>query len=119
MGIVAVSSTGIMGIFDVIILLYGVYTIYTALQMRKTKEPAKWLVNEQEIDRCKDKSGFVEATYVWTIVFGAVAMLYGIVSLLNSFVLHVPVLDVICLLVFLAGCVFYIAALNRARKRFF
>lgn len=119
MGILAVSSNSIMTIFDVIILLYGAYTIYTALQMKKTGEPAKWLVNEQEIGRCKDKRGFADAIYVATVLFGAVTMLYGVVSLLNSYVFRVSFLDIICLLVFLASCVFYMVTLNRARKKFF
>ena len=116
MGILAVSSTSIMTIFDVIILLYGAYTIYTSLKMKKTGEPAKWLVNEQEIGRCKDKKGFIDAICVGTILFGAMAIVYGIVSLLNSYVFHVSFLDGLC---FLAGCILYMVVLNRARKKFF
>lgn len=119
MGILAVSRNGIMTIFDVIILIYGAYTVYTALQMKKTGEPAKWLVNEQEIGRCKDKRGFVDAIYAATILFGVVTMLYGVVSLLTSYVFRVSFVDMICLIVFLASCVFYMVTLNRARKKFF
>ena len=119
MGILAVSGTGIIGIFDVILFVYGVYTIYTSFRMKKTGEPAKWLVNELEIGKCKDKKGFIEAVFAKTILFGAVTMVYGAVSILNSFVLHVAILDVLCLGIFLVGCVIYVVTLNRARRTFF
>lgn len=119
MGILAVSSTGIIGIFDILLLIYGVYTIYTSFQMKKTGEPAKWLVNELEIGKCKDKKGFIDAVFTKTVLFGAVTALYGVVSVLNNSVLHLAILDILCLLVFLVGCVIYVVTLNRARRKFF
>ncbi len=119
MGILAVMGTDIMYVFDVILILYGGYTIYSAFQMKKTGMLGKWLVNEQEGEQCRDKKGFIDAIFSKTIIFGCFVLVYGLVSILNRTLLHVKILDIASLIVFLAVCILYVLQLKRARKKFF
>lgn len=113
------ATTDIMSIFDVILIVYGIYTIYSAFMMKRTGVPGKWLITEQEIAKCKDMPGFIDAMYLKTILFGGVALLYGALSTLNRMKLSIPYLDTICIIAFLIVCGIYIVALNKAKKKFF
>ena len=119
MGILAVSSSSIMSIFDVIIFFYGLYTVYTIIKAKKTGVPAKWLLTEQESQRCKDLPAFIDAIYRPTIFFGCVVTIYGALCILNGFVFNQKIIEIICLVVFLAVCTYYLITLNKARKKYF
>lgn len=112
-------TTDIMAVFDVILIVYGIYTIYASIKMKKTGEPVNWLVGEQEAGKCRDMKGFIDAISGKTIAFGGIAVLYGVVSTFNRMQLKIGALDTVCIIVFLVVCGVYIVALNRAKKKFF
>lgn len=113
------ADMDMMSVFDVILLAYGLYTMYSAFMMKKTGVPGKWLISEDEATKCRDMQGFIDALFVKTIIFGAVAVLYGALTILNRMKLSVPYFDTVCIIVFLVFCIFYVAALNKAKKKFF
>lgn len=113
------GSSEVMSVFDVILIAYGVYTIYSAFIMKKTGVPGKWLMGEQDTGKCRDLKGFVDDMTVKTILFGAAAVLYGVLSTVNRMKLGLSALNTVCIIVFLAVCAFYVVELNRAKKKFF
>lgn len=113
------GSSDIMSVFDVILIVYGIYTMYSAFMMKKTGVPGKWLMGEQDTSKCRDLRGFVDEMTVKTVLFGASAVLYGVISTVNRMKLGIRALDAVCIIVFLAVCAFYVVGLNRAKKKFF
>lgn len=116
MGILGAAD--IMQIFDWVIIAYGAYTIYSAIMMKRTGMPGNWLMGQQEMSKEKDLRGFVEEIYGKTILFGAAAIVYGILSMLNRQLLSQRVLEFVVIFIFLGICFYYIAALNKAKKKF-
>ncbi len=113
------GKTDIMSIFDIILLVYGIYTIYASFAMKKTGVPSKWLVPEQEMGRCKDSKGFIDAIYKKTILFGVLVVVYGVVSTINHFFLSIWALEIGCIVFFLFIVIFYMVAFSRTKKEFF
>ena len=113
------AAIDMMFIIDVVVIVYGLYTLYSGISMKKTKLPAKWLVAEQEMSKCRDKEGFAMAIYGKTILFGALVLVYGMASLLNEVFWKNRIVNLAGVLFFLAVCAYYIVQLNRARKKFF
>ena len=77
------AAIDVILIFDIVLLVYGGYTVYSAFVMKKTQTPVKWLVPEQELKKCRDARGFAEAMFLKTVIFGIVVALFGLVSFLN------------------------------------
>lgn len=113
------AAIDIILIFDIILLVYGGYTIYSAVVMKKTQTPSKWLVPEQELKKCRDAKGFAEAMYIKTIVFGAVLALFGLVSFLNRMFWLIAAVEYAGIVVFLGACAVYVVMLNRTRRQYF
>ncbi len=113
------AAIDVILIFDIILLVYGIYTIYSAFVMKKTQMPVKWLVPEQELKKCRDAKGFAEAMYAKTVVFGVVVALFGLVSFLNRMLWLIAALEYAGIAVFLVACVVYVVLLNRTRRQYF
>ena len=43
----AMGNTGIMTVFDFILIVYGIYSITTARKMRQDHQVPQWLVSQQ------------------------------------------------------------------------
>ena len=113
------ETIDIMAAFDLLPLVCGLYTIYIAIKMRKESKPASWLVPEEEIIKCKDTKGFIHAIYGKTICFGAVLLLYGILSMVNRFLLKNEMVNVVLIGIFLLNCTLYVIILNKNKSQYF
>ena len=47
------GDTGIMTIFDFILIVYGIYSITTARKMRQDHQVPQWLVSQQDLVRIR------------------------------------------------------------------
>lgn len=109
-----------MTIFDLFIAIMGIYMIMEAFKMKRTGEISKTVVNEKEINHCKDKKGFIDFVYTKAIVFGVILMLYGILDYVNKHIYSFGVvLDIVMLVVFIGGFVWFMKQLSKARGKFF
>ena len=98
----------------------GIYMIMEAFKMKSTGEISKTVVNEKEINHCKDKKGFIEYICPKAIVFGVVLILYGVLDYVNEYVYSFGVvLDIIILVIFIGGFVWFMKQLSKARGKFF
>ena len=100
---------GMFFLLDVIIVCYGVYAVYGALNIRKggTIPSALWS-KEYPMTRCKDKEGFITFMYPRLVAFGVLVTICGIVSVINdrvktlsALVTMVPTIIIIPLLIVL------------------
>ena len=85
------SSDSFMILFDVIILCYGVYLVYSGYQMKNTHQPSNLIINQADLVGARDTKSFCEAMFKPTVVFGMMAILYG------QFCIHRPVSDPVLL----------------------
>ncbi len=71
-------------IFDVVLVIVGAYLIFSGLQMKKTGKISAFIVNQEEIGRCKDTQGFIAGIYRQTWAFGAALLLFGVFGCIND-----------------------------------
>lgn len=109
-----------MAIFDLIIGGFGVYLIFTAFKMRKTGEISTIVVNKEDINKCKDKAGFIDFIFTKAVAFGLVALLFGVVSFINDSVFAMgAAVNWIGMIVFLILWIWFTHALRKGREKFF
>ncbi len=107
-------------IFDVIIVILGVYLIYAALQMKRTGEISTVIINRMEIGNCRDKRGFIDRIYKQTLIFGGVALAFGILGGVNDMVFSLGrVYDIGSVIVFLIVWFWFTKAIRKGRTEFF
>ena len=78
----------VMMIFNVVMMILGIYMIISAFNMKKNRQIGMILA-EEEINKCKDTAGFIEAIYRQQAVMGVTVILYGGIELLDNYVLGV------------------------------
>ena len=111
---------GDVNIFDLLITLSGVYLIYTAVIMKKSGKITGGVIvsKDVEVDKIKDKDGFIKYMYGKVLLLGILTCIVGAVGIVNN-KLHGPVIisfiGVICYLVML---VLFAAATVKAKKRY-
>ena len=98
------SSDSFMLLFDVIILCYGLYLIYSGYQMKKTHQPSNLIINQADLIGARDTKGFCEAMFKPTVVFGMMAVLYGIVGFINDRYVDEPMVNFASIILFLILC---------------
>ena len=76
----------VMIIMDVVIVVFGLYLIYIALQMKKTKKVNSFIVDEQTLRMCKDQSGFAEYLYPKMLFFAVVLTITGGIRVIDDVV---------------------------------
>ena len=111
------SSDSFMLLFDLIIFCYGVYLIYSGYQMRKTHQPSNLIINQTDLVGARDPKGFCEAMFKPLVIFGMIAILYGIVGFLNDKFLNEPIVNSVSIALFLILCLLFmwVSKKNRAK----
>lgn len=112
------SSDSFMILFDVIILGYGIYMVYSAYQMRKTHQPPNMLINQSELIGARDVKGFCDAMFKPVVLFGMVAALYGIVGLINDLYMEVVGMNVVSVVLFLVLCFWFFKEMKKNKSKF-
>jgi uncharacterized membrane protein HdeD (DUF308 family) len=111
-------TTNIMTIFDVILIGYGIYTIFSAVKMKRTRKPGEWLLGPVDIDESKDMNGFIDEMYIKTVVFGIAIFISGVIATINDYFLKQRYVYFIGVAIFLIGATLYIIFLNKAKKKY-
>lgn len=108
----------VMLIFDIVILIFGIYMIGAALKMKKTGEISSAVITAEEIAKCKDKKGFIGFIYWKEAAFGGLVALVGALGIINDKVVSLGAFNVIEMLIFLAAFIWFQNELRRAREKF-
>lgn len=104
-------------IFDAIIFIYGVYTIYSAIKMKRTQELSNFFTGGN-MEPIRDVHGYINYIYGRTIVLGSVATLFGIVGFINDYVAQFPYIMQAMMVLFLTVVVWFTININRAKRQF-
>lgn len=109
-----------MLIFDLVIAGLGLYLIYSSLKMKQTGELSTIVVNQDDMARCKNKQGFIEAIAMKSVYFGIIALIFGILAILNDFYsLLGKYFNVVGAVVFIGAWMWFAGELRKAREKFF
>lgn len=110
------SSEIVVLVFDIIICILGVNAILSALRMKKTGIPSSILIPGEEQFKIRNKEVFCEKMYQPTVLFGVMICLYGVVDVLNSYVIRVAYVDLVCMGCFLIVCAWYLKKLRDVKE---
>ena len=105
-------------IFDVVILFYGVYTIYSSIKMKQTQKLSNWLVGMETASAIRDTKGYIDFIYKRIIVMGGMALVFGAVSLVNDSVMPITHVMQAMVVLFLAVCVWFYLTVRKAKEKY-
>lgn len=106
--------------FDLFIMASGIYLVYTAVMMKKSGEIKNGIIVSKDIDinKIKDKQGFINYMYGKVLMIGALAVVVGGGSMLNTKLNGPAYLTLIGIILYLIVFVFYAIAFSKAKKMF-
>lgn len=107
-----------ISIIQVLIIVYGAYSLVTAGKMKRDREISQWLLSANELTRVRDRDGFCDAMTLPTMVFGIGCIIYGLIALVNTYYIDNQILHFIMLVLFLVCIVWYVSSLRKAKKNF-
>ena len=92
--------------------------VYSGYQMRKTHQPPNLLINQADLVGARDTKGFCEAMFKPTVVFGMMAVLYGIVGFVNDLYVDEPMVTFVAVALFLILCFWYIKEMKKYKSQY-
>ncbi|MBS6396526.1 MAG: hypothetical protein KH452_05185 [Clostridiales bacterium] len=112
---------GIFNLIDLIVLGFGFYALYGAYVLqREGKIVRTFLVfKDTDIEQCRDLQGYANcmAPKLWAL--GGIMVVYGIISLLNTYVVEISSLFMAMMAVFLLALFWYGMEVRKAMKKYF
>lgn len=114
----SMNADTFMLLFDAIIMFYGLYMIYSGYQMKKTHQPPNLVINPAELIGARDVKGFCDAMFKPLILFGVVAVVYGIVGLINDLYAELPVINFLSVGVFLVLCFWFLKETKKYKAKY-
>lgn len=110
------NSDSFLVFFDIVILFYGAYMVYSGYQMKRTHQPSNLLINQSELIGARDPKGFCEAMFQPLIIFGCLAIVYGIAAFVNDKYLSIPMLNFAAVALFLILCVWFLKITKKNKE---
>ena len=110
----ALNRDGVMSIVDVILIICGIYCLFTAGKMKCEHQIPKWLFSEQELYHIRQPKEFCEVMSPKTIIFGVLCMLFGVWGLITEFLITNKLAEAIGIGIFLVGIAWYMALTGNA-----
>jgi len=108
----------VMLVFDIIILLYGVYAVISAVRMKKTGIPSAILLSREETGKVRNEKEFCRCMVQPTVTLGIMGILYSVVTLLNRYVFKQGLVELFGVVCFLIVCGWYVKELRKAKERY-
>ncbi len=112
------SNSIILFVFAIVVLILGIYVLYTARVMMKTMNPPSFLIPEQEIARIKQPEGYCNEAYPKIIGVGVVCIIYGCYEVFESLFIRLylaKVFGAVGLFVFL---IWFFVGLSKIRTKY-
>lgn len=104
-------------LFEIFLILFGIYLLFSANKMKKTKEPVTLLMQD-ELSHCRDKKGFAAEMEGKLRFFGAVVTAYGLIGSINDVYIHNNWIRIMGVGIFLLVCFWFVVKLRKAREKF-
>lgn len=115
------SSGGFWQAMDLMILLVGVYGLYAAWVLKNKGKIIKLFLTfkDTNIEACKDLQGFANEMSPKLSTLSATLLAYGIISVLNYYVIDIHTLYFVMMAVFLVVLFWYGMAIKKALNQYF
>ncbi len=105
-------------IMKLIFAVCGIYLLYTAMQMKLSREIPKFLVGSSfPMSRAKDPEGFIQKTFPFTFGIGVFFLSIGVTGVYGVFAAY-PVVDVGLMIALLVTLFFYGKFLLKAQRKY-
>ncbi len=105
-------------IVEIILIVYGAYSVLAARKMAQDHKPPQWLLSAQELPRVKDAQGFCSDMKIPTIVFGIGCMGYGIIGMILDFCVKNSMANMPLLIAFIIVVIWFVAKLQKAKRTY-
>jgi membrane associated rhomboid family serine protease len=86
--------------------------------MKKTHQPPNIIINETELVGAKDVKGFCDAMFKPLVIFGVLAVAYGVVGFINDKYMEISMVNFASIVVFLAACVWFLRLTKKHRTTY-
>lgn len=106
-------------IINLVVVLYGLYALYGAVQMKSTGKIGPMIASLDEIRRCKNTKALIDKIVNKMFIFAIITIVFGVFSIVDDTYLNLPfAVKAGALLVFIIICIWFIRILQQARKEF-
>lgn len=113
------ENFNVMTVVDVLLIVYGAYSLVTTMKMKRDGEISQWLVSANELPRVRDPEGFCRDMYLPTFVFAIGCMGFGLFSMLNEYLFgSMFVVEIIIIAAFVACIIYFVTNLRKAKKNY-
>ncbi|MCD8364066.1 MAG: hypothetical protein LUC98_14135 [Lachnospiraceae bacterium] len=111
----------IWSFMDILILACGVYALYSAYILKTQGKIIQTflLARDTKPEDCKDLPGYASAMSPKLYVMGGVMVAYGVISLINTYMVEVNSLYWVFMIVMFGCLVWYAIAAKRASEKYF
>ncbi|MCI6060766.1 MAG: hypothetical protein MR729_06425 [Dorea sp.] len=99
----------------------GAYCIYSSIHMTKTQtiDEKILLGKDTKASKCKDKAAFLKEVIPYVVILGIVALIYGVIQLVDVVIGLPATYIVIGLVAFVVATVLYAIFIPRAARKYF
>lgn len=112
---------GLFNLIDIMVLGFGFYAMYSAWVLRQDGKIIRTFLalKDTDLDSCKDLQGYANcmSPKLWTL--GIVMVVYGGISLLNTYVVSINSLFWLMMAVFLITLFWYGMEVKKAVAKYF
>lgn len=107
-------------LFDYLIILSGLYLVYTAVNMKQSGEVKSGVIVSKDVDvnRIRDKEGFINYMYGRVLVIGVLAIAVGGLGVLSTRLNWPGYLSLLATGGYLIVIICFAVASAKARKKF-
>lgn len=115
------NMDSVWGIIGIIVLACGLYAIYAFIKMKTTGEinASLLLGKEYTYKKCKNKEAYVKKAGPALLVFGIVALVYGIIDVVHCYVYPMGVADTVGMVIFFVVLVAFAVYTTKIKKEYF
>ena len=112
---------GMWGFIGVIAFCCGIYALYAFIQMKRSGEiNASLLLGKEYVyKKCKNKEAYIQKAGPALLVFGIVALVYGILDVIHCYVYTMTVVDTVGMVVFFIVLVWFAVYTSKIKREYF
>ena len=113
------ENMNVMIIFGVALIFIGIYLLAQAMKMKKRNElVGNVILSEEEVLKCKDKTGFINFIYGKEVITGAAVMVLGIALAVKEMFAAATIACNVVIILGLLVILWFFNSLREARSRF-
>ena len=112
---------GFSELIDLLILGCGFYALYAGWVLQKKGEIIKTFLvfKDINVNKCKDIEGYAQIMAPKLYTLGGVIVAYGVVALLNAYVLDINGLFLVMMVIFVLVLIWYGMEVKKAADKYF